>query len=675
MSTSEKNERSDPPQVEVGGDKPQEEGETEVSGAVVEESTKEEGVGEGQAEEGKGSGSADQGSPAAPAVRKRRQDHQGMSERRREITAELSKVQTVEVDKEEVVGGKIQELEGGPSMEEFQALLAKFPEETIGQLAKRYEAQRMYVLFQKACAGGVAAEVPLSVKEGGLEKKKDVMPPGPFGGKQPSREGYIGGEFGGTVAEVGGALVGVVVAGMEGVGGAGPEGMGGIGLVRAEGVVVGLTTGTAKGLEAIRRCMEVEEEDMAVSKDTEAMKLKERIGSVFVRLTTKLDAGMSGPAGEEFLIRTLSKELSAVTSADIITELQRLVVDEASALGVKMSTSEKNERSDPPQVEVGGDKPQEEGETEVSGAVVEESTKEEGVGEGQAEEGKGSGSADQGSPAAPAVSTDQVRKRRQDHQGMSERRREITAELSKVQTVEIDKEEVVGGKIQESEGGPSMEEFQALLAKFPEETIGQLAKRYEAQRMYVLFQKACAGGVAAEVPLSVKEGGLEKKKDVMPPGPFGGKQPSREGYIGGEFGGTVAEVGGALVGVVVAGMEGVGGAGPEGMGGIGLVRAEGVVVGLTTGTAKGLEAIRRCMEVEEEDMAVSKDTEAMKLKERIGSVFVRLTTKLDAGMSGPAGEEFLIRTLSKELSAVTSADIITELQPLVVDEGPGDKTR
>eukprot|EP00752_Nemacystus_decipiens_P017448 g15642.t1 len=125
--------------------------------------------------------------------------------------------------------------------------------------------------------------------------------------------------------------------------------------------------------------------------------------------------------------------------------------------------------------------------------------------------------------------TDQVRKRRQDHQGMSKRRRELTAELSKVQEVVVDQEGVKGGKVQESGEGPSMEEFQALQAKFPEDTIDQLAKRYEAQRKFALFQKACAGG---EGSLSGKEGGV----DVMPPGPFGGQQPSREGYVGDEFG-------------------------------------------------------------------------------------------------------------------------------------------
>ena len=60
----------------------------------------------------------------------------------------------------------------------------------------------------------------------------------------------------------------------------------------------------------------------------EAVKLKERIASVFMRLGGKMDAGKSAPEGEEFLLRTLSTELSTVTSADIITELQRLVGEE-----------------------------------------------------------------------------------------------------------------------------------------------------------------------------------------------------------------------------------------------------------------------------------------------------------------------------------------------------------
>eukprot|EP00752_Nemacystus_decipiens_P003491 g3224.t1 len=336
-----------------------------------------------------------------------------------------------------------------------------------------------------------------------------------------------------------------------------------------------------------------------------------------------------------------------------------------------MYTSEKDERSDPPWVEVGGEKPQEEGETAVSSAVVEESPKEEGMGEGQAEEDEGSGSADQGSPAAPKVSTDQREdvKEKGTAEGppqiktfegseqeaekvktrlaweheldvlngemAGEKARVTEAECSQTSSgppgavkkeegdhgraregadVQVDKEEVVGGKIHESEEGPSTKEFQALQAKFPEETIGQLPKRYEAQQRYVLFQKACAGGVAAKVPPSVKEGGLEKKKDVMPPRPFGGKQPSREGYVGDEFG-----------------------------------PADGVRV---CGFAKPVPPV---VSSAEKVVSPPGEKEEVKLKERIGSVFVRLATKLGAGMSGPVGEEFLFLTLSKELSTVTSA--------------------
>lgn len=61
--------------------------------------------------------------------------------------------------------------------------------------------------------------------------------------------------------------------------------------------------------------------------------------------------------------------------------------------------------------------------------------------------------------------------------------------------------------------------------------------------------------------------------------------------------------------------------------------------------------------------------EAGRLKDKVMSVFMRLSAKLDGGMSGPEGEEFLLRTLSQELSTVTTADIITGLQQMVVAEG------
>ena len=62
-----------------------------------------------------------------------------------------------------------------------------------------------------------------------------------------------------------------------------------------------------------------------------------------------------------------------------------------------------------------------------------------------------------------------------------------------------------------------------------------------------------------------------------------------------------------------------------------------------------------------------------KVKDQVTSGFIRLGAKLDAGMSGPEGVEFLLRTMSRELSTVAAADMITELQRLVVEEGKSHK--
>ena len=74
--------------------------------------------------------------------------------------------------------------------------------------------------------------------------------------------------------------------------------------------------------------------------------------------------------------------------------------------------------------------------------------------------------------------------------------------------------------------------------------------------------------------------------------------------------------------------------------------------------------------------AISRATspqESTSLKERITTVFVKLAAQLDEGVSGPEAEEFLTRLLSRELSSVTSGDIIAELQQLVVEEGTSYK--
>eukprot|EP00752_Nemacystus_decipiens_P004780 g4351.t1 len=549
-----------------------------------------------------------------------------MSKQRRKITAELSKVQKVVVDKEEVAGRKVQESGEGPSMEEFQALQAKFPDDTIDQLAKRYEAQRKYALFQKACAGG---EVSLSGKEGGV----DVMPPAPFGGQQPSREGYVGDEFG--------PADGVRVCGFD---------------KSVQPVVPSAVKEVSPPGEKVVPSQTEQVESPPVR--TVVSPVRKVVSSAGVVVSSPVRKVVS-PAG--FVVsspRSSSSGGSRGSRRDRGGGWGHCGGREGGGRGGGNRYRQGFGGFSQMHGGRGGGHGNFEGHGAMQGGF--------GV---QRNYGYQGGLQAQGRGPPPQFSH---------YHGGHRGYRQVEEEV-----------EMMDGVVA-NEGSeyltPDIVALQERLArlKVAQKNADVKEMKEDGFRQGVPSPSTYAAAVQPSLEQKM-ERTHEKMKDEMKVKVE--REIEEEMKVPGSPALTEKELRGIYQKYAVMSIDSLMmlpslplQGGPQAL--VRLQRGIQRNVRLCRQGAGDMSAtkwVRGWEDVIERHLlravATSSLTsqEAIKLKERIGSVFVRLATKLDAGMSGPEGGEFLIRTLSKELSIVTSADIITELQRLVVKEGTSYK--